>query len=46
MDSRVEAIEDTGTLRRPDNSAIVSEKIEPLRPWKEALAEYLESKRG
>ncbi len=46
MNPRVEAIEDTGTLRRPDNSAIVSEKIEPLRPWKEALAEYLESKRG
>jgi dTDP-4-dehydrorhamnose reductase len=42
VEATVEPHEDQGILRRPMNSALASEKIPPLRPWKEALAEYLD----
>ncbi len=34
-------IQSWGQARVPRNSAIASEKLPPLRPWREALAEYL-----
>lgn len=45
LEASVEPFEDTGTIRRPFNSALASEKIPPLRPWQEALGEYIELKR-
>lgn len=45
MEARLESFEDMGTLQRPANSALASEKIPPLRSWREALAEYLTLKR-
>jgi dTDP-4-dehydrorhamnose reductase len=42
LDGRIETPEIEGGLRRPLNTALRSVRTTPLRPWREALEDYLE----
>jgi dTDP-4-dehydrorhamnose reductase len=41
LEERIETPELVGGLRRPLNTALRSVRTSPLRPWREALADYL-----
>lgn len=41
LEAALEAVRPEGALHRPRNSALASEKLPALRPWRQALAEYL-----